>query len=158
MVNSTLQIPCSLTPTGQMVTLIQSQTGTLLLWISGLSLMAKLWFLIIRYFLKRLNRNYLEFKSRLGKLQKLPSRREQKKPQNTHRGKGTHASMFTETVPSTVQYLPICCPPARLLWCPSRNISKKRRKRSEQKLWKQNSGDWFSLFSSAQLETHTKNK
>lgn len=41
------------------------------------------------------------------------------------------------TVPSTVQYLPICCPLGRLIWCPSHNISKKRREMRTRKKKKQ---------------------
>lgn len=45
---------------------------------------------------------------------------------NTCGGKETCGR--AETVPSTVQYRPICCPLGHLIGCPSRNISRRDRK------------------------------
>lgn len=87
--------------------------------------MTKLRFLIIRYFLKRLNGNYVQFKRQIGTKQPLSDNQI-----NTRGGKETCSN--AGTVPSTVQYLPICCPLGHLIGCPSRNISKRDRKPAQE--------------------------
>lgn len=104
-------------------------------WISGLSLMTALWFLIIRYFLKRLNGNYVQFK------------RHKAIASDKIHVEGKETCSDAETVPSTVQCLPICCPLGHLIGCPSRNISRRDRKWAQkEKKQTQNGGrhNWIS--------------
>lgn len=45
---------------------------------------------------------------------------------------GKETCSDAETVPSTAQYLPICCPLGHLTGCPGRNISKRDRKQAQE--------------------------